>query len=145
MAWKGRRNAVGSIEPSRNSGSINGSVPAVAVGTGNNNDIKVPYRLPITEKTHDESCSESCFEKASLEDIVRAVEASQSAQVGYHCDYCNKRQPIGVAEAKEWAKGHQQLAETLKGETCAYASRRHALRICSDCFARGVLRTPNET
>ena len=106
LASKGRRNAVGSIEPSRNSGSINGTVPAIAVGTGNNNDIKIPYRVPIMPQTHEKSCSKACCENNSLEDVVRAVEASQSAQVGYHCDYCNKRQPVGVAEGKEWAKGH---------------------------------------
>jgi hypothetical protein len=33
----------------------------------------------------------------------------------------------------------------LRGETQAYGSKRHAQRICSDCFARGVLRTPYET
>ena len=27
----------------------------------------------------------------------------------------------------------------------AYIARRHAKRICSDCYARGVLRTPNES
>ncbi len=77
--------------------------------------------------------------------MITAVETSQSAQVGYHCDYCNKRQPVGVAEGKEWAKGHQTLSEQCRGETVAYGSRRHALRIMSDCFGRGLLRTPNET
>ncbi len=77
---KGRRNAVGSIEPSRNSGSINGGVLAVTVGTGNNNDMKIPCRMPITLETHDTSCTESCYETCGLDDVVRAVEASLSAQ-----------------------------------------------------------------
>ena len=79
----------------------------MAVGTGDNNDIKIPYRIPITAISHEAECSsqecQSCLsDGAHLSRMIRAVEASQSAQVGYHCDYCNKRQPIGVAEAKEW-------------------------------------------
>ncbi len=85
---KGRRNAVGSIEGSRNSGSINGSVPAMSVGTGDNNDIKIPYRLPITQQSHDVECDGNCPEEQPLEELIVAVEACQSAQVGYHCDYC---------------------------------------------------------
>ena len=142
---KGRRNAVGSIESSRNSGSINGSVPAISVATGDNNDIKIPYRLPITSQSHDVGCDGTCPKEQPLEDLISAVESSQSAQVGYHCDYSNKRQPVGVAEGKEWGKGHQTLSESCRGESVAYCSRRHAQRIVSDCFGRGVLRTPNET
>ena len=132
---KGRRNAVGSIEPSRNSGSINGTVPAIAVATGDNNDNEIPYRLPITEQTHEASCDGNCHNEQSLEDIALVVESSQAAQVGYHCDYCCKGQPVGAAEGKEWSKGHATLREQCQGESVAYCSRRHAQRIISDCFA----------
>ena len=101
---KGRRHVLGSIEPSRNSGSINGTVPAIAVATGDKNDIKILYRLLITEQTHEASCDGNCHNEQSLEDIVLVVESSQAAQVGYHCDYYCKRQPVGVAEGKEWSK-----------------------------------------
>ena len=145
FATAGRRNAVGSLLPSRTSGSVNGTIPSFAVGSGNNGDIKVPYRLPILETTRDAVCKERCFEKQSVDAISEAVDDSQAAQVGYHCDYCNKRQPIGLHECREWAKGHVNLAEKLQDETLTYATRRHAQRVLSDCFARGILRTPNET
>ena len=145
LSVAGRRNAVGTLEASRGSGSVNGCIPAVTVGSGDNNDIKVPYRLPILRQTHEKCCEQRCFEKESMQSVIDAVEASQSAQVGYHCDYANKRQPLGMHEASEWVKGHQYLAAALKKETLTYATRRHAQRIVSDCFARGILRTPNET
>ena len=52
---------------------------------------------------------------------------------------------MGVAEGKEWSKGHATLCEQCSHESIAYCSRRHSQRIISDCFARGILRTPNET
>ena len=114
LAIKGKRNAVGSFLSSRNSWTINATVPAMAVGTGDNNDIKIPYRFGITATSHEKECQISwCQPCASnekdIDDMIRAVETSQAAQVGYHCDYCNKRQPIGVAEANEWEKCHQTL------------------------------------
>ena len=145
LPTSGRRNAVGSLEASRSSGSVNGCISCISVGGRDNNDIKVPYRLPILEQTHERCCKERCFEKASTDSVIDAVETAQSAQVGYHCDYANKRQPLGIHEANEWAKGHKTLATAMEHETITYATRRHAQRIVSDCFARGILRTPNET
>ena len=145
VAVSGRQNAVGSIEPRRSTGSVNGAIPTIAVGSGDNCDIKVPYRLPITAKTHESICPLLCYECASTDAIIDSVDASQSAQIGYHCDYCNKRQPIGVHESREWAKGHRQLSQKINRESVTYVTRRHAQRIVSDCFARGILRTPNET
>ena len=115
------------------------------VGARDNNDIKIPYRLPINAITHDKECKEECINKATTHDITKAIDDSQAAQVGYHCDYCNKRQPIGVHELREWMKGHRNLTTQLKDESLSYLAKRHALRICSDCFGRGIVRSPNET
>ena len=150
LQCKGKRNCIGQLLPSRNSGTINATIPAMAIATGDNNDIKIPYRFPVTQTSHEKLCTASscrpCLEESGgLDSMIRAVENSQAAQVGYHCDYCNKRQPIGVAEAKEWEKGHQRLSAETESESVSYMMRRHAKRICSDCYARGVLRTPNET
>ena len=123
LAIKGKRNAVGSFLSSRNSGTINATVPAMAVGTGDNNDIKIPYRFGITATSHEMECQASwCQPCASnekdIDDMIRAVETSQAAQVGYHCDYCNKRQPIGVAEANEWEKRPSNLAHRNTRRIC---------------------------
>ena len=49
---KGKRNVVGTILPSRSSGSLNGAIPALLVGSGDNNDVKHFTRLVISEHTH---------------------------------------------------------------------------------------------
>ena len=107
MAIKGKRNAAGAFWSSRNSGTINATVPAMAVGTGDNNDIKIPYRFGITATSHEMECQVSWRQPCAsnekyIDTMMWAVETSQAAQVCYHCDYCNKRQPLGVAEANEW-------------------------------------------
>ena len=145
MPWKGKRNVVGTIEPSRSSGSVNGAIPALLVGAGDNNDVKLPIRLPITSQTHDVTCKASCIHTTSWEAVIDAAEASQAAQVGYHCDYSTKRHPCGVRECKEWSKGHVNLENQMRGEPLSVQARKHTKRIISDCFCRGILRVPNET
>jgi hypothetical protein len=147
LSYKGKRNAIGSLEAARNSGSLNGAVPALSVASGDNNDIKIPFRFAITEATHEASCSRTCPQTTSLREIIKAIEASQAAQVGYHCDYANKRQVIGLRECREWCKGLNALGAKLQQghEQIPYIAARYAKRIISNCFARGIMRTPNET
>lgn len=113
LPFKGKRNAIGSILPPRSSPSVNGAIPAVLVAAADNCDVKLPYRLAITDELHEASCSESCPQNSSLESIVDAAEGAQAAQVGYHCDYGNKRQPVGMHEAKQWSRGHTKLSEQV--------------------------------
>ena len=131
LPGKGKRNAVGTFLPSRSSGTLNGAVPALLVASGDN-DIKNPTRLVISSKTHDKECEENGAQSNNLTAQVKAMEASQAAQVGYHCDYCNKRQPVGIHECKEWAKGHKTLEQGVKGERLSYKAKRHTPRIISD-------------
>ena len=72
--------------------------------------------------------------------IVVAAQMAQDAQVGYSCDYQNKRNPVGIHEAKEWMKGHKQLHENLRGESIPYQGRRTAQRIMSDSYGKGIVR-----
>ena len=50
-----------------------------------NSDVQLPYRFAIAELTH-------CSTDAQM---------SQDAQVGYACDYQNKRQSLACNEVKE--------------------------------------------
>ena len=77
--------------------------------------------------------------------MIEAMEASQAAQVGYHCDYCTQRHPCGVRECNKWSKGHASLERKYMGEPLTQQARRHTKRIISDCFCRGILHVPNET
>ena len=115
---------VGSLEASRSSGSVNAAIPALLVGSADNNDVKVPMRLPITTKTHEATCTANCVGATSRAVLVDAMEASQAAQVGYFCDYCNKRHPCGVWECNEWSKGHVKLEGQMKGDHLSHQARK---------------------
>ena len=43
-------------------------------------------------------------------------------------------------EVKECCKGHQELSSRLDGESVNCMGKRHALRICSDAYGKGIVR-----
>ena len=68
------------------------------------------------------------------------AQMAQDAQVGYSCDYQNKRNPSAVNETNEYMKGHRDLGVDLKGEAVGYIGRRHTQRTISDFYAKGIVR-----
>ena len=77
---------------------------------------------------------------ADDEEIVRAAQIAQDAQAGYACDYCTKRPPMAFNEVKECCKGHQDLTERLRGGSVNYIGKRHAMRLMSDAYGKGIVR-----
>ena len=141
LATKGRRNALGSISGPRNEGNVSGTHGAWAVALGDNTDVQLPYRLPITRGTHSEFCQdENCVGDAADETLMHAAQMAQDAQVGYSTDYSNKRSASSTNECKEYQKGHRELGSELKGESIGYCGRRHTQRIMSDLYAKGIVR-----
>ena len=140
----GKRSAIGMLHGALNHEYLNGCIPALSVGARDNNDIKVPYRFPVTASTHSSLCKSDCIATARLGDMVKAIGASQNATIGYTFDYATKRQPIGVYECREWMKDHKSLAQRLKTEDVRYAALRHTQRIVSDCYAKGLVRGAGE-
>eukprot|EP00973_Karenia_brevis_P072965 10135506-Karenia_brevis.AAC.1 len=43
-------------------------------------------------------------------------------------------------EVKECCKGHQELTERLRGQSSNYIGKRHAMRIMSDAYGKGIVR-----
>ena len=72
--------------------------------------------------------------------IVEGAQAAQDAQAGYACDYCTKRQPMAFNEVKECCKGHHALAERTRQEPLSRIGKRHAIRIMSDAYGKGIFR-----
>ena len=72
-------------------------------------DMHLPYRLPISEVTHDDvsRCADECYSSSTTKDMVEAAQAAQDSQAGYACDYQNKRAARSCNEVKECAKGHR--------------------------------------
>jgi len=109
----GRRNLVGSLFGPRNDEYLNGSHPALLAAQGNNSDVQLPFRFPITAETHSEACKCTCVDDVTESKIIESAQVAQDAQAGYACDYCNKRQPMALNEVKECCKGHQDLTENI--------------------------------
>ena len=140
VALTGRRSMLGSLHGPMNHESLNGSHPAMLAVQTCNSDVQLPYRFPICSETHSLACEEECVEGADDIVIVRAAQVAQDAQAGYACDYCNKRQPMAFNEIKECCKGLQDLSSRVGGERINYVGKRHASRLMSDAYGKGIVR-----
>jgi len=76
--------------------------------------------------------------------IIMAAQLAQDAQAGYACDYSNKRQPMAFNEVKECCKGHSDLSARLQGQSINKVGKRHALRLMSDAYGKGIVRGQTE-
>ena len=72
--------------------------------------------------------------------IHRTAAAQPRSEVGYQCDYANKRLKIATREVKEWMKGQNELYLDLSGKPTGYLGARVSKRLATDLFARGVCR-----
>ena len=79
-----------------NEANTNGTHPAMLASQQCNSDVQLPYRLPLTAEPHSVLCprGQECLEKYDMAAVVKATQVAQDAQVGYACDYQNKRQPL---------------------------------------------------
>ena len=65
---------------------------------------------------------------------------AQDAQARHACDYCTKRQPMAFNEVKECCKGHSTLVENIRQQPLQRQGKRHATRIMSDAYGKGIVR-----
>ena len=140
MASTGRRSKLGSLHGPMNHESLNGTSPAMLAVQQFNSDVQLPYRLPLCDATHSEACDKDCLGEREEALIVEAMQFGQDAQAGYACDYSAKRQPMAFNEVKECCKGHQTLHEQLRGDRTSYIGKRHASRLMSDAYGKGIVR-----
>ena len=107
-----------------------------------NSDVQLPYRFPITSETH--FCDDPTCLEYSKKLMIEATQIAQYAQAGYACDYCTKRQPMAFNECMECVKGHRQLASDLRQELVNRQGKRHAMRLISDAYGKGIVRAQVE-
>ncbi len=139
MSFAGRKRKPGGLNGPQDHESINGTHGGMLAAHRFNSDVQLPYRFPISKETH--CCEdENCTINADENGIIQAAQASQDAQTGYACDYCNKRQPMAFSEVKECCKGHVDLTGKTRGESINYIGKRHATRLMSDAYGKGIVR-----
>ena len=108
----GRKNRVGSLGGPRNEAMINGthSLLSAMPFSQTNSDVQLPYRFPTTGDSHaDDLCSSQCALAGNFKEVVHAMQSQQDAQIGYSCDYQNKRAAKSCNEVKESMKGHESV------------------------------------
>ena len=145
MPLGGRRNRLASLHGPRNEENVNGTHTVLAAGTGTNTDVQLPYRFPITPETHAAICDEDCVARANLADVIDIAQRSQDAQVGYACDYQNKRAARSCNEVKECAKGIHRLGKEVGDQGPARLGKRLVTRLCSDAYGKGIVRSQQES
>ena len=146
MPSGGRRNRMGSLHGPRNDEDLNGAHPAMCAFLQTNSDIQLPYRFAITKRTHDDSiCSEHCYDYINAAEIIQSFQCCQDAQIGYTCDYQNKRAARSCNEVKECVKGHRRLHSSLHDKRPEYIGKRQVIRLCSDAYGKGTVRSNQES
>ena len=134
------------MKQSCNEENVNGTHPAMMALLQTNTDVQLPYRFAIVEETHDnEQCRAPCVERSQLDHIEDLVQSSQDAQVGYTCDYQNKRAARSCNEVKERMKGHKKLMKDIAERGPSYIGRRQVQRLMSDAYGKGIVRSNQES
>ena len=149
MPWKGKKNLQGSLHGPMNEENLNGCLPIMLAGcpgTNFNNDVQIPYRFPIDERTHaSDLCCQLCWQELDENEIILCAQMQQNAQAGYAADYQCKRCASSFNEVKEMKKGHHALADSISDKRISYIGHRHTTRILSDYYGRGVARSSQES
>ena len=57
-----------------------------------------------------------------------------------HATTARNAHPMAFNEVKECCKGHKDLAGKLQGESTNYIGKRHAMKIMSDAYGKGIAR-----
>ena len=87
---------LGCILVPRNHDMKNAGIPGVTLYFGDNNDIKLPYRMPIMPETHENTCSKTCHQAIDPERVQYQVHLSMRATVCYSVGYSSKMQVFGT-------------------------------------------------
>ena len=131
---------LGAMHGPMNHPSVNGTHPAMLACHRCNSDVQLPYRFPIISETH------GCDDEACLINNetarIHAAQVAKYAQAGSACDCCTKRQPCAFNEVTECCKGHTNLSHRVRatGACVNHIGRRHATRLMSDAYGKGILR-----
>ena len=145
MPSSDRRNRIGFMQGPQNDEYLNSTHPLMCAALQCNSDVQLPYRLPICANSHSDLCQDGCVDKTDIKSVVEAAQNSQDAQVGYACDYQNKRAARACHEVRECVKGHSKLHASISNQPVSYIGHRHLVRLCSDAYGKGIVRSNQES
>ena len=131
----------------RNQDMLNAGIPGVTLYTGDNNDIKFPYRLLILPETHEDGvCEHACWASADAVEQQYQVHLAMRASACYTVGYSSKMQVVGKTETKRVAEALELSTQcgvaTAPSENAAVA--RAGKRLARDLESQSTVRTTVE-
>ena len=143
----GPRSAIGCILPARNDRWVNAAPTIWAEFSGDNGDIKFPYRVPILEETHETKLYDvrRCCRKTNELQLAYEVQVAQSATAGYFGGYSSKMQDVGKRELNAMAQAVSRKVDATTEPSTAKTFIEYSRRLVRDLEGKGIIRTVLET
>ena len=96
LKTSGTRNMLGSISSARTDEWFAPTSAILSCVCRSNTNVQCPYRLPITEATHDPWCQRPhCIKACNNKQICRNTQKAMKQMSGYFGGYIQKKQKIG--------------------------------------------------
>ena len=145
LRCSGRRNALGSIIGKRLDPYFSGTSAIKAKIFKSNTNVQVPYRVPITSKTHDSACtSKKCLSPKIRRRQFLVGQRAIKQMIGYFGGYISKKQKLGRFELKQSIAAQPFLQKKLmqKGKLSAGNQLAHVCnRMFTNLEGKGILRS----
>ena len=148
LKTSGRRNMLGSIAPRRGDAYFASTAALLAIATRSNSNVQIPYRLPITERTHDPDCKlAGCLGSVSSQQLCKIAQRAMKQMSGYFGGYISKKQRIGQYELKKSVGALPLMLQKLSSRKLSSGSHQlsHVVnRMFTTLESKGILRTGTE-
>ena len=108
-----------------------------------NSHIAPNFRIPLTEATHDPSCTHRCT-TVSDKRLCQIAQRAMRQMTGYFSGYICKRQPVGRFELRAAAKALPLLHPKIASASVTGQLAQVVSRMFSALEGRGKLRTAAE-
>jgi len=143
----GPRSAIGCILPARNHAWLNAAPTIWVEFSGDNGDIKFPFRVPILPETHETKLYDvrRCCRKTNELQLAYEVQIAQAAMAGYFGGYSAKMQDVGKKELNAMAQSVWRKVELTREDSYAKAFADYSKRLVRDLEGKGIVRTILET
>ena len=139
---------LGDVLPARNDGWLNAGPRALVAFTADNADVKLHFRVPIQQETHevllfDIKRHPKCGSRDPL-DHALGMQAVMAAIAGYFGGYTSKMQPIGERQIKQLREAIERRVAGDKSHGAAQDFKLYARRLVKDLELKGTIRTAVE-
>ena len=146
----GPRSVIGTVMPQRSDPWLNAGPSAWCCFMGDNGDLKIPHKVPITPETHEKMLLfdiriTSCASAVSTLDMLYDLTAAQSMMAGYFGGYSAKMQDVGAKELKHLRDALERKIDRASWKPEHQMFQEYSKRLLKDLEAKSVVRTAVES